>query len=1333
MIWPQIIKDFKKKFSFKSNWLQRAKLYLDGNHLNIKLETKVAHKKLSQAKVRNFLEYTIKNYLSEIQKISIHNGNFLAEIDDNNDFVAEKIKNQTKNTNKKQQKQSPNNYQKSKRKNKYGRIIRAAKTHEINELNSEIPKVVIEADLFEVDFKQTRNGSYLYILKITDYDSSISAKTFSDKRDPFLDSLTTEDRIKLRGKVSFDPYSKEWNIIFNDLIKIDKKTRADNSEEKRVDLHLHTQMSSMDCVMNVKKLVKRAADWGHKAVAITDHGVVQAFPDAYQAGQKHDVQIIYGLEAYLVDDGEPIINNPYPAEIKQTEFVVFDLETTGLNPSQHDIIEIGAVKIKAGEKIAEFETFIDIDKNVPAKITEITGINTSMLTGAPKLKAAIERFIDFIGDGVLVAHNADFDYGFLRTALQKLEINRKEYTVLDTLALSRALIKDSKNYKLNTLAEYFSVELDDHHRALADADATAEILKKLLAIIEKDDNSNLKDINDYISKIDWKDLRPFHAVLLAKNKKGLKNLYKLVSISHLDNFYRKPRILKSKLLQHRKGLLIGSACESGQIYQAFINNRPKNEIKKIAKLYDYLELQPLANNEFLIPEKVNSREDLININKKIYQLGQELNKEVVATTDAHFLDPKDSIFREILQAGQNFADAENQPPLYYRTTEEMLAEFSYFDGQTAKEIVIDNPNKILSKIEAIQPIPDGLYTPEIEGAEDEIREMAYQKAHQYYGQELPQLVIDRLEKELNSIIENGFAVIYLIAHKLVKKSLDDGYLVGSRGSVGSSFVATMTGITEVNPLPPHYRCPECSNYEFVDSESVGSGIDLADKKCECGAKYIKDGFDIPFEVFMGFEGNKVPDIDLNFSGEYQSEIHRYTEDYFGRDYVYKAGTISTIADRTAFGFVKNYLDDRGIEVKRAEIDRLVKGCTGVRRTTGQHPGGLMIVPKSKNIFDFTPIQHPANDQETDIRTTHFDYHSISGRILKLDLLGHDDPTSLKMLEDMTGIEPKKVPLDDQATMSIFSSTDKLGVDSAVLGTDIGTLGIPEFGTSFVQQMLRDTRPSSFSELVRISGLSHGTDVWLNNAQKLIKQGKAKLAEVISVRDDIMNYLLTKGLDPLKAFVIMENVRKGKGLTEEEENIMRDKNVPNWYIDSCKKIKYMFPKAHAAAYVMMAYRIAYFKVHHPAAFYTTYFSIKADDFDAQLACNGKAKVIAKIKELENKGNEITTKESGTLKVLKIVLEAMMRGIEFLAVDIYQSKATEFQHLGDNKLLAPLISLQGLGGSAAESVVREREKSDFTSIEELSNRTCLTKTVIEVLKEHGSLDELPEKNQLSLFIK
>jgi DNA polymerase-3 subunit alpha (Gram-positive type) len=1331
LIWPQIIQDFADNFSFSTNWLKRAKLYLEKDHLKIKMETEVAKKKLSQEKVINFLERKIGSYLSSIKKVSIHNGDFLADIESTDNIVAEKIKNRENaaNNSKKSTKKTNN---KNRKKQRYGRNIRSKSTHKIEELNSEIPNVVIEADVFDIDVKQTRRGSYLYILKITDYDSSISAKAFSDEKDDFLDSLDSGSHIKLRGKVSFDPYSKEWNIIFNDLNLIPKKSRQDNAEKKRVELHLHTQMSAMDSVMNIDNVVKRASEWGHQALAVTDHGVVQAFPDAYKAGEKYGVKIIYGVEAYLVDDGEPIINNPYSSLIEESEFVVFDLETTGLNPSQHEIIEIGAVKIKNGEKIDEFKSFVKPDSMIPPKITEITGIKNKMVEDAPALAEVIDKFISFTENAVLVAHNADFDYGFIRTALQNLNIEREEYTVLDTLALSRAVVKDSKNYKLNTLAEYFEVDLDNHHRALDDAEATAEILINLFDIIKEDGAVNLNDINNYISKIDWKDLRPFHAVLLAKNQAGLKNLYKLISISHLNNFYKKPRILKSKLLQHKEGIIIGSACESGQIYKAFVNNRPKNEIKKIAGLYDYLELQPLGNNEFLIPDKVNSSEDLKDINKKIYNLGKELNKPVVATTDAHFLDPKDSIFREILQSGQNFADAENQPPIYYRTTEEMLDEFSYFPRETAEEIVIENPNKIAEEIDQLQPIPDGLFTPEIEGAEEEIRKMAYKRAHEYYGENLPELVINRLEKELISIIENGFAVIYLIAHKLVKKSLDDGYLVGSRGSVGSSFVATMTEITEVNPLPPHYRCPECSSHEFIEDGSIGTGVDLPDKSCpHCGSKYIKDGFDIPFEVFMGFKGDKVPDIDLNFSGEYQSKIHRFTEEYFGRDYVYKAGTISTIADRTAFGFVKNYLDERGKEVKRAEIDRLVKGCTGVRKTTGQHPGGLMIVPKTKNIFDFTPIQHPANDQSTDIRTTHFDYHSISGRILKLDLLGHDDPTSLRMLQDMTGIEPKNIPLDDPETMSIFSSTDKLGVDPELLGTEIGTLGIPEFGTSFVQQMLRDTRPTTFAELVRISGLSHGTDVWLNNAQNLIRKGKAKLAEVISVRDDIMNYLLQRGVEPSQAFWIMENVRKGKGLTAEEEKTMREKNVPEWYIDSCKKIKYMFPKAHAAAYVTMAYRIAYFKVHYPAAFYTSYFSIKADDFDAQLACNGKEKVINTINELESKGNEMTAKESGTLTVLRIVLEAMLRGIEFLPVDIYESETCNFKKLEDNRLLPPLISLQGLGGSAAESVVIEREKSDFRSIEELSNRTSLTKTVIEVLKEHGSLDDLPEKNQLSLF--
>ncbi|SIQ09176.1 PolC-type DNA polymerase III [Halanaerobium kushneri] len=1339
LIWPQIIANFEVYFSFSNNWLKRAQLFLEEREVKIKVETKMAQKKLAQPKVIAFLENNLSRYLDEIKKVSVHNGDFLPEIEEKSDPA--KFKQRSERTAPPAQNYSQgrssgggssHSGRKRKNKNRYGRVIRGQKTHDLVELDTEIPSVIVEADLFDIDVRQTRKGSYLYILKITDYDSSISAKTFTDKKDDFLDGLNKGQHLKIRGKVSFDPYSKEWGIIFNDLIPLEKETRQDKAEKKRVELHLHTQMSAMDSVINVKDVVKRAGDWGHKAIAITDHGVVQAFPDAYSAGEKYGVKIIYGVEAYLVDDGEPIVNNPYSSHLDETEFIVFDLETTGLNPSQHEIIEIGAVKIKNGKKIDEFKSFINPGVKIPAKITEITGINSSMIADAPDLKTVINQFVDFVESGVLVAHNADFDYGFIRTALESLEIKKDDYTVLDTLGLSRALVKDSKNHKLNTLAKYFGVDLENHHRALDDAAATAEILSHLLEIIKEDGSENLDQINNYISKIDWKDLRPFHAVILAKNKKGLKNLYKLISISHLNNFYKKPRILKSVLLQHRNGLIIGSACEAGQIYKAFVNNRPRNEIKKVAKLYDYLELQPLGNNQFLIPDKVNSRDDLKEINRKIYQLGQELNKPVVATTDSHFLDPKDSIFREILQTGQGFNDADQQPPIYYRTTEEMLKEFSYFGENTAREIVVENPNKIAEQISKIKPIPDGLFTPEIEGAEAEIRNMSYERAHQFYGKELPQLVIDRLEKELSSIIENGFAVIYLIAHKLVKKSLEDGYLVGSRGSVGSSFVATMTEITEVNPLPPHYRCPQCSKHEFITDGSIGTGVDLPDKICpDCGTEYIKDGFDIPFEVFMGFKGDKVPDIDLNFSGEYQGKIHKYTEEFFGRDYVYKAGTISTIADRTAFGFVKNYLDDKGMEVKRAEIDRLVAGCTGVRRTTGQHPGGLMIVPKANSIFDFSPIQHPANDQDTDIRTTHFDYHSISGRILKLDLLGHDDPTSLRLLQDMTGIEPQDIPLDDPDTMSIFSGTDILGVDPELLGTDIGTLGIPEFGTSFVQQMLRDTRPTTFAELVRISGLSHGTDVWLNNAQDLIRDDKAELAEVISVRDDIMNYLLQRGVEPSTAFWIMEHVRKGKGLTEEEEEAMRGNNVPDWYIDSCKKIKYMFPKAHAAAYVTMAYRIAYFKVHHPAAFYTAYFSIKADDFDAQLACNGREKVVNKIEELEALGNDMTAKESGTLTVLRIVLEAMMRGIEFLPVDIYESEADHFIKKDENKLLAPLISLQGLGGSAAESVVIERQKSDFTSIEELSNRTSLTSTVIEVLREHGSLEGMPERNQLSLF--
>ncbi|RCW51570.1 MULTISPECIES: PolC-type DNA polymerase III [unclassified Halanaerobium] len=1338
LIWPHIIRNFKDEFCFTTNWLKRAHIFVEDNQLMLKMETEVAKKALAQKKVIVFLEKNINKYLPQIKKVTVHNGDFLDDIKEKTLIVEEMNKNNTDDSS--SVSAEINNKKSYKKKNKQnrnktniicGRKIKQKTTHTLDQLNREISSAVVEASVFSVEKKETRKGKLLYILQITDYKSSISAKVFSDDEIEKIESLNKGDWIKLRGKVTFDPYSRDWNILFNDMMKINKKTRQDNNPKKRVELHLHTQMSAMDSVLNINDAVKRAADWGHNAVAVTDHGVVQSFPDAYKAGKKYGVKIIYGLEAYLVDDGEPIITKPFPEKIDEVEFIVFDLETTGLNPSQHEIIEIGAVKFKNGEIIDKFNTFVNAKNKIPSKITEITGIKEEMLKAAPSLKEAVNKFLEFADNSVLVAHNADFDYGFIRSALQNLNIKKDEFTVLDTLSLSRALVKDIKNYKLNTLSDYFAVDLKNHHRALDDALATAEILANLLKLLKEDKNDSLMDINNYISKIDWKDLRPFHTVLLAKNKKGLKNLYKLVSISHLNNFYKKPRILKSKLLQYREGLLVGSACESGQLFKALVNNRPINEIEKISTLYDFFEIQPLGNNEFLIPDKVNSSQDLKNINKKIYNLGKKLDKPVAATSDVHFLDPHDSIFRKILQVGQKFPDADQQPPLYYRTTEEMLDEFSYLGKEAAEEVVITNTQKISAQIDNLQPIPDGLFTPEIKGAEEEIRKMSYRKARKLYGENLPQLVVSRLEKELKSIIDNGFAVIYLISHKLVKKSLEDGYLVGSRGSVGSSFVATMCEITEVNPLPPHYRCPKCFKNEFIEDGSIGTGVDLPPKTCpECGSQYEKDGFDIPFEVFMGFKGDKVPDIDLNFSGEYQSEIHHYTEEFFGRDYVFRAGTISTIAERTAFGFVKNYLDDRGIEVNQTEINRLVDGCTGVRKTTGQHPGGLMIVPKSKDIFDFSPIQHPANDQSIDVRTTHFDYHSISGRILKLDLLGHDDPTSIRMLQDLTGIDPKSIPLDDKKTMSIFSNQKALNLNSDILKTEVGTLGIPEFGTGFVRQMLEDTRPTTFAELVRISGLSHGTDVWLNNAQNLIKSGKAKLSEVISVRDDIMNYLLQKGVDPQDSFWIMEHVRKGKGLTKEEESIMKNNNIPSWYIDSCKKIKYMFPKAHAAAYVTMAFRIAYFKVHYPAAFYTTYFSTKADDFDAQLACNGRQKVEKTIRDLKDKGNDMTAKESGTLTVLKIVLEAMLRGIEFMSVDIYKSDASKFKKI-DNKLLPPLISLQGLGRSAAESIVEERLKSDFTSIEDLSNRTSVTKTVIEKLREHGSLDGLPEKNQLSLF--
>jgi len=1320
MIWPQLIKEFNEKFSYSKSWLERAKLFFEDGTLIISLETKLAAKKLSNSRVVNFMKNRIYYYLDEELNIRIENGDFFKD----DQSLKEDLKKQQEKRSKKRQKK-----RKSKGSIIYGRKIKNANNQiNIEQIKSEQHNIITKGIIFDQEVKQIRKNLSLHTFHITNYKDSLTCKAFLNNNSKL--NLKKDMEVIVRGNIQYDKYSKDLILMADDINKIGKKEiRKDESEQKRVELHLHTKMSAMDSTVDVKKAVKRASEWGHDAIAITDHGIVQAYPDAYQAGQKHGVDIIFGLEAYLIDNGKPIVVNPLDKEINENEFVVFDLETTGLNPLKNEIIEIGAVKIKDGKIIDEFSSMVKPTTNIPAKITEITGIDDDMVKDAKTFKKVFKQFVEFMDGAPLVAHNIDFDYSFIRKPLDQY-MKTENITLIDTLTLARAVLPKLKNHKLATLVNHYDIKLENHHRALDDAKATGYLLFELLEEIEEVEINNINEINELTKNINWKKQRPFHALVLAKNQAGLKDIYELVSKAHLDNFYRKPRILKSELLAKKENLLIGSACESGQLFNYILNNKSSQEIKEVVKFYDFLEIQPLGNNEFLIPQQLEDKKELQKINKKIYQLGKKYNKPVIASGDVHFLDPKDEIYRKILQAGQGFDDYDNQAPLYYRTTEEMLSEFDYFTDQQAHEIVVENTNKIYEMIDEIKPIPDGLYTPEIEGADQKIKNMSYGKAKNMYGDNLPKYIEKRLEKELNSIIDNGYSVIYLIAHKLVKRSLEDGYLVGSRGSVGSSFVATMCDITEVNPLPAHYRCENCQNVEMIEEDKYSIGVDLPDKKCpECGTQYTKDGFDIPFEVFMGFEGDKVPDIDLNFSGKYQNTIHEATEEFFGRDYVFRAGTISTIADRTAFGFVKNYLDDNDIDVKKAEINRLVAGCAGVKRTTGQHPGGLMVVPKNMDIYDFSPIQHPANDQETRVRTTHFDYHSISGRILKLDLLGHDDPTSLRMLQDLTGVNPETIPLDDPETMKIFSSTEGLGVSKEKINSEVGTYGIPEFGTSFVRQMLIDTRPSTFAELVRISGLSHGTDVWLNNAQELIKNNKATLSEVISVRDDIMNYLLQKGLEPIDAFWIMEHVRKGKGLTDEEESKMREKGVSDWYIKSCKKIKYMFPKAHAAAYVMMAYRIAYFKVHYPRAFYLTYFSTKASAFDAQIIDKGLEFVKDHLNKLR-KQDKLTAKDKETITILEVVIEAMHRGVEFGKVDLYNSKKNKFI-LRDEKLIPPLICLEGLGSSAAESIIEARVKGKFISIEDLTNRTRLSKTVIEKMKEHGTLKGLPEKNQLSLF--
>ena len=1234
---------------------------------------------------------------------------------------------------------------------------------ELSQVVGEMGEITIRGKVISFDTREIRNEKTILMFAVTDFTDTITVKMFArnDQLPDLLGDIKKGSFLKVKGITTIDKFDGELTIgSVTGIRKIHDFTvlRKDLYPEKRVELHCHTKMSDMDGVSEVNDIVRRAHDWGHKAIAITDHGVVQAFPDAnhfIQSLDKEDpFKIIYGVEAYLVDDLTEIAPGAGSQSLDGT-YVVFDLETTGFSPIQDKIIEIGAVKVERGVITERFSTFVNPKIPIPFKITQLTSITDDMVVDAETIDVVLPKFLDFIGDAVLVAHNAGFDVSFIEQNCRYQEIER-EFISLDTVALARVLLPTLSKYKLNVVAKALNISLENHHRAVDDAGATAEIFVRFVEMLKEREIDTLKELNQFgsMNPDAIRKLPSHHAVILAKNETGRVNLYRLVSMSHLQYFSRMPRIPKSEFLRYRDGLIIGSACEAGELFQAVLNGKSEEQIAKLVDFYDYLEIQPIGNNRFMIASdrvsNVRSEEDLRDLNRKIVRLGEKFQKPVVATCDVHFLDPEDEVYRRIIMAGKGFTDADEQAPLYLHTTEEMMEEFSYLGTAKAHEVVIENPNKIADMIEKISPVRPDKCPPVIDNSDQQLRDICYKKAHEMYGENLPDVVTERLERELHSIISNGFAVMYIIAQKLVWKSNEDGYLVGSRGSVGSSFVATMAGITEVNPLSPHYYCPHC-HYSDFDSEEVrafagGCGWDMKDKDCPvCGHPLIKDGFDIPFETFLGFKGNKEPDIDLNFSGDYQSNAHKYTEVIFGKGQTFRAGTIGTLADKTAFGFVKNYYEERGSRKRNCEIDRIVQGCTGIRRSTGQHPGGIIVLPHGEDINSFTPVQHPANDMTTDIITTHFDYHSIDHNLLKLDILGHDDPTMIKTLEELINsdameneydgkehvFDARDIPLDDPDVMSLFANTSALGITPEDIdGCPVGCLGIPEFGTDFVIQMVVDTKPKTLSDLIRISGLSHGTDVWLNNAQTLILEGKATISTAICTRDDIMTYLINKGMDSELSFTIMEKVRKGKGLTPEFEKSMKEAGVPDWYIWSCKKIKYMFPKAHAAAYVMMAYRIAYCKVNYPLAYYAAYFGIRADAFCYEIICQGKETLNYYYREYKSRQDHLSKKEQDTMKDMKIVQEMYARGLEFTPIDIYRAKATKFRII-DGKLMPPLSSIDGMGDKAAEAVEQASRDGKYLSKDDFRQRTKASKTVIDKMADLGLLSDLPESNQLSLF--
>ncbi len=1227
-----------------------------------------------------------------------------------------------------------------------GRAIKE-KPVSLDSIDAESGKVTVWGDIFAVDSRESRDGSKVILaIHFTDYTSSNVMKVITEKEKAAIyEPLTKGKTVLVRGEASYDKYDGEISIRPYDICTVKKLIRQDQADQKRVELHAHTKMSAMDAVVTAKDLVNRAYEWGHKAIAITDHGVVQAFPEAAGAAAAiaksgGDFKVIYGVESYFINDMIPIVNGEKDMPLMGS-YIVFDLETTGLSAGNDRITEIGAVKLENGEVLDSFNIFVNPQRPIPEKITQLTGITDEMVADAPLEEEALRQFYAFCGgeDAVLVAHNAPFDTGFIKAAASRCKMPYR-FTAIDTVPIARKLFPNLRNHKLDTVAKHLQLGNFNHHRACDDARILAEIYIKLAQILQKEKEiQSIQQINTGLSGVDYKNAYSYHQIILVKNLTGLKNLYQLVSKSHLDYYYKKPRIPKSELIRYREGLILGSACEAGELFRAVVDGKSWGELCSIAKFYDFLEIQPIQNNMFMVHNgTAKDEEQLRSYNRTIVRLGDTLKIPVCATCDVHMMDEKDNIFRQILLAGMGFKDTDQQSPLYLRTTDEMLREFSYLGEEKAYEVVVTNPNSIADRVEKIKPIPDGTFTPTIEGAEEDLQNITWSKAREIYGDPVPALVAKRLDRELTSIIKHGFAVLYIIAQKLVWKSVENGYLVGSRGSVGSSFVATMAGISEVNPLPPHYVCPHCKHSEFITDGSYGSGFDLPAKNCpECGTPYQRDGHDIPFETFLGFNGDKAPDIDLNFSGEYQSKAHKYTEVIFGAGQTFRAGTIATLADKTAFGYVKNYFEERGIHKRTSEIDRIASGCTGVRRSTGQHPGGIVVLPLGQDINSFTPVQHPANDMTTDTITTHFDYHSIDHNLLKLDILGHDDPTMIRMLQDLTGRDPLTIPLDGQDVMSLFQNTDALGITPEQIGgTKLGALGIPEFGTDFAMQMVIDAKPKAFSDLVRISGLSHGTNVWLGNAQDLIMSGVATISTAICTRDDIMLYLIQMGVESEKSFKIMEAVRKGmvaKGrcaMWEEWKEDMLAHNVPQWYIESCQKIEYMFPKAHAAAYVMMAWRIAYCKIHYPLAYYGAFFSIRAKAFSYEIMCQGQKHLESVMVDYKKRQDTLSNKEKDAMGDMHIVQEMYARGFEFEPIDIFRAQSRSFQ-IVDGKLMPSLNSIDGLGEKAADAIVEAAKDGPFLSKDDFRQRTKVSKTIIDLMDSLGLLGDLPESNQISIF--